>query len=530
MKNTKKLILKTERTLFRKATVNTCNHLKYHEMKNKFNFLYLLVFLILSSCYSTEEEVFSEITSQNVYNSKQSTKTVLWSCYDGLQKESKPQSLSYGSTNEIMSETWFTGARMMDYNIVASDPIIYTFWKNTYSGINRCNVFIENVEAKTWEDNEPSIWVAEAKVIRAYHYFNLVRSFGEVPLILESTKDVTTAKPSKNTVVEIYNQILNDLNSAKDLLPLASKVEQQPRFSKGTAQGLLMSVYATMAGLPLNQKENWNKVVEVYFEMKAENQHKLNPSYQKIFENQRDEIYDIENREILMEVAYSVYVEGEGGSVGATMIGRSGDVYNGGSYANYYVPKAFVNSYPQGDVRKGWNVSAQFDAVKYVRRLNNDYHPFQNPINWIIMRYSEVLLLYAEALNEINNGPTQEAFDAINLIRYRARPDDKKSDPQTVPDLLLVNFADNGYELFKQQIIKERSWELCFEGQRWYDLKRWGILYSTVKDIAAAADPTDSQAKTNNATKNVKEYHVLYPIPQQEIDINANLLPQNQGY
>jgi len=84
--------------------------------------------------------------------------------------------------------------------------------------------------------------------------------------------------------------------------------------------------------------------------------------------------------------------------------------------------------------------------------------------------------------------------------------------------------------LFKQQIINERSWELCFEGQRWYDLKRWGILYSTVKNIAAAADPTDSQAKTNNATKNVKEYHVLYPIPQQEIDINANLLPQNPGY
>lgn len=498
-------------------------------MKILNKYFWLLTIATLTSCYSLDEEVYTELTSQNVYKTEASAKTVLWSCYDALQNFYAPLDPGYGSTDEIINETWFQGAPMMDYSIAPSEVKIYNYWKNTYSGINRCNVFIENILNKKWETDEPLNWVAEAKVIRAYFYFNLVRIFGEVPLILESTKDVTNSKPHKNSINQIYDQIIIDLNSAKEQLPLASEVLQQPRFSKGTAQGLLMSVYATMAGYPLNQTDKWKDVIKVFEEMQLEDQHHLNQEYSAIFENLKDDVYDTKYREILMEIAYSVYIEGEGGRVGSSMIGDgTKDPYTeGGSWANYVVPKDFYNSYLEGDLRRDWNINKKsLDAIKYKRKESTDYHPFSNPINWVVLRYSDVMLLYAEAINEVNNGPTQTAIDIVNQLRFRARPENEKNNSEILPDLKLKDFTD-GNE-FKKQIIKERSWELCFEGQRWFDLKRWGLLTSTVRNLANAND--DKNAKDSKAAKNITDNHLLYPLPQKELDINPNLLPQNKGY
>ncbi|TKG94204.1 RagB/SusD family nutrient uptake outer membrane protein [Puteibacter caeruleilacunae] len=485
--------------------------------------LCLVALFSLGGCFTLEEETFSELSSDAMFSTKASANTVLWGCYDGLQDYYPPTSIGYGSTDEIIPESWFTGTPMMDYNIVASSKEVYTFWKNTYEGINRCNSFLENMVAPEWADEDTEIWIAEAKAIRAYHYLNLVRLFGEVPLLLNSTKSIQSAKPDKQSMTDVYAQIIIDLNEAKAILPLASEVSQQPRLSKGSIQGLLMTTYASMAGYPLNQKNKWNDVITVFEEMEAEEQHALNPSYASIFENMRDDVYDTEYREILMEVAFSTGIT-EGGPVSATRIGDAGDVYDGGSYATNIVPVTFINSYDPYDFRRDWNISTTKDAKKYVRRKNTTYHPFDNPINWIVMRYADAMLLYAEALNEVNNGPTDKAIELVNQIRHRARPEEEKDNNNILPDLQL---SDYDYELFRDHIMQERSWELCFEGQRWFDLKRWNLLVHTVKAIA---NGTDSNEKNAKASINISDKNVRYPIPQREIDLNPNLLPQNSGY
>ncbi len=120
--------------------------------------------------------------------------------------------------------------------------------------------------------------------------------------------------------------------------------------------------------------------------------------------------------------------------------------------------------------------------------------------NWPVFRYAEVLLIYAEALNEANGGPTEEAYVAINQVRNRAKLAD-------VPPGL-------GQESFRETVLSERRFELCFEGKRWFDLVRWDIMVEALSD----------------SRPNVREYHQLFPIPLSEVDVSREALEQNPGY
>jgi hypothetical protein len=126
------------------------------------------------------------------------------------------------------------------------------------------------------------------------------------------------------------------------------------------------------------------------------------------------------------------------------------------------------------------------------------------------LRYADILLMYAEALNEQNNGPTTEAYDAINAIRKRARFDGTKE------RTILPNLSGLNYTQFKERLLNERRLEFVGEGQRWFDLVRFNQLESAVKAAKSKAIPM--------------AFHKLFPIPQEEVDLNNNLLPQNPGY
>ena len=305
------------------------------------------------------------------------------------------------------------------------------------------------------------------------------------------------------------------------VLPPADKITQQPRFSRGSAQGILAYVYATMAGYPLNKTEHWADVVSVCEAIEEEGVHQLNPTYAGVFSGITNDEYDTEYNEHLTQVAFSV--GSEGGRVGSVGIGRwdRNPYTEGGAWQYLKLPTRFIKSYDPLDSRYAWNIDQDRTATKYKRRTSTPYHLYQNPLNWIVQRYSDVLLLHAEALNEVNSGPTQKAYDLINQIRLRARPADKKDDNTILP--LLANLSFTG---FQDAIRQERSWELCYEGVRWYDLKRWGIFVTTIQNIATGEN-ADAYLE---ASKNVEEKHLLYPIPQAELERNENLRPQNLGY
>ncbi|MBI9064150.1 MAG: RagB/SusD family nutrient uptake outer membrane protein [Marinilabiliaceae bacterium] len=494
-------------------------------MKNiLFGFSMLL--FCLGACDTLEEEAFTIYTAENVYDNEKSAFSALVSCYDSYQGNygNIIWGPGYGATDEIVMISWAQNRKSVISYDVYADGGDGGYWSGLYRTINRCNTFIDRMNEKDFGTPTSDGMIGEAKVIRAYSYFWLTRLFGDAPLILKGRTGLDDLLPSKNSSEEIYDQIIIDLNEAKEVLPLASEVEQHPRMSKGSAQGLLAEVYATMAGYPLNKKENWANVVTVCEEMFLENEHSLNPSYSNIFLNIRDDVYDTKYNEILLEIAYSIKM-GEGGRIGATGIGDNSKDVNkgGGSWADLEYTDKLKSKYNTQDVRLEWNLSSKnHNAIKYRRRDYNDYHPFDNPINWIVQRFSDVVLLYAEALNEIHQGPTQVACDAINTMKLRARPDDKKDD-NTINPLCTTSMS---YEQFFSEIRDERARELCFEGYRWFDLKRWHILVETVQELAYG----DHALPNLKAAKNISDKHYFYPIPQSEINVNPNLLPQNPGY
>jgi hypothetical protein len=135
------------------------------------------------------------------------------------------------------------------------------------------------------------------------------------------------------------------------------------------------------------------------------------------------------------------------------------------------------------------------------------YLEWQSPLNYPVLKFSDVLLLYAEAECRANNGPTNDAYDAINRIRNRAGLND------LTPGL--------DYDTFMASLLQERSWELCFEGKRWEDLVRFGKLVETVKGLTST-NPLGAV--------NIRDHHIFMPIPQIEITLSKNVLEQNDGY
>ncbi|TKG90774.1 RagB/SusD family nutrient uptake outer membrane protein [Puteibacter caeruleilacunae] len=494
--------------------------------------------MLLFACVSCEdltEEPSTFYSEANIYKNEDGASMALTGVYGCLQKQMYPSvdKIGYGPTDEFVVDGWAQGwTKIMNLNFTAETGDIENYWKEAYKGINAANMFLDKMEAANFGTGSANVMIGEALFIRGLIYFNLVRLYGEVPLLLKGTNGNSDLYPGKASVSEIYEQVLTDLTTAKSLLPPADKVTQHPRFSKGSAQGMLTMVYATLAGYPNNKKEHWNDVKSTCEEMFSEEVHQLNPSYAKLFGDITDDRYDSEYHEILVQIAYSV--GGEGSNVAAWGIGRvdRNVEQEGGAWSDHKPVPRFLKSYDVNDTRFKWNVEKRRNQneldynnamiVKYKRRSAPDYHPYANPLNWVVMRYSDVLLLYAEALNEINNGPNQDACDAINKVRYRARPDDKKEDNTILPFLT----TDLSYDSFKDAIVQERSWELCYEGIRWYDLKRWGTLVSTVQNIAQG----DDGLPWCKASELISEKFLLYPIPQTEIDKNQNLRPQNAGY
>jgi len=204
-----------------------------------------------------------------------------------------------------------------------------------------------------------------------------------------------------------------------------------------------------------------------------------------------------------------------------------------GGFGNLRSTIDFWNSFDTLDVRRDWTLgtgkftgfefvpSATVSTRPYVNKFRksegNGNHGWNNPYNVPVYRYSEVFLMLAEALNEINNGPNLEAYEAINTVRYRARPDDHKTDGTVLPDLQGLN-----YESFKSAIIDERANELAFEGLRRMDIIRWGIYMDRIKMV-------DDVTYGMNKASNVKEYHMLYPVPLEEFVQNPEW-DQNNGW
>ncbi|MDN3582524.1 RagB/SusD family nutrient uptake outer membrane protein [Mucilaginibacter flavus] len=390
---------------------------------------------------------------------------------------------------------------------IASNSRVQKVWQQIYYGINRANIAIDNIPTIQIDTTLRSRLVRESKFIRALLYFDLVRLWGDVPLVLHNPNslDLNQLFVKRTAAETVYAQIISDLQDATNL-PKSYAGTDLGRATGGAAHTLLAKVYLT-------RKEYTKSLTELNTVINGGYGYALFANYRDVFQKATKNG---------VEHIFSVQFEtnlGEANS--AQNLSQSFTSFNTGTFpidipADSSVSKLFAKT----DTRKAVTF---YDSVynaatgKYVV-FKNAYTPYfnkfvdyslspltiqnQSAVNYPVLRYADVLLMYAEVLNEIN-GPTNDAYAAINKVRNRAN----------VANLT----AGLGQAAFRDSLFLERRKELIQEGHRWFDLVRQGgtALVDALHKIPAK---TGVNAKYN-----------LYPIPQVEIQTNPQLT-QNPGY
>lgn len=339
-----------------------------------------------------------------------------------------------------------------NYFYSTADPYSTGFWTALWQGVNRANVVLANL------DRNPDIDIklrdkirGEVLFLRGYYYFLLVQYYGGVPIKIEPTASVNEVSQARNSVKEVYDQIVADMEAAEPLVPNITELGFGGAVSKSAVRGLLARVNLTMAGHPLRDQSRYaeaKKWAKMVIDDPVAN-HAMNPYYPEIFMNLAGDIYDI--KESIFEVEFygnglNNHTEAANqGWINGPAIPTGAASGRADSYVS--ITAKFYNAFEPGDSRKFWNTSGHFaytntqvngskdmralpttELAKYAIRpgkWRREYERFSpkmdtrtTPENVPILRFTDVLLMYAEAENAIN-GPTQEVIDIVNSVRWR---------------------------------------------------------------------------------------------------------------
>jgi starch-binding outer membrane protein, SusD/RagB family len=479
--------------------------------------------IFLASCNENflEEEVFDNLAPSNFYRTQADAIAAVSSVYSNFQyfgNEFWDQGNAFmlmadASTNTMKTHWW---AEFDNYNYQSTNGMILSFWGHIWDTNNKANAAIGRLPAIQMNEELKSRLIGEAKFLRAYNYFQAVRFWGGLPLILEEIKGFDDIKQvSRATVVQVYDQILSDLNDAIAVLPVDyGDPKQAGRASKGAAKALLGKVYLTRGwnGGPqnINTSDLQKAVVEFEDLMKSPYQYALAENIKDVYN------YTKENTPSLGHIFSQQYSEGLGGE--GTWIAQNMQANElESAWWGYSAPESWAQG-PTG-YKHRWDGSTFVPLDKRLELLFEDYNRMmwfhwckkwqyskylgwaEHPQNYIMLRWADVLLMHSEALNELKTAPDNSVVESINKVRVRANVE-----PYVPGEWTKQNF--------RNEIQNERNRELWGEGHIWFDYVRKGMLVDRMK-----------AAGTSNAT----EKHNLYPIPKQEIDNNPNLT-QNDGW
>jgi hypothetical protein len=403
------------------------------------------------------------------------------------------------------------------------DPTLWSIndlWTNAYITINKANIVLDRVPPIVMDVTERNRVLGEAHYLRALMYFQLVRMFGDVPLMEHEAKSVADAQIPRTPAAQVYALIVSDLQTAMNDLPPSYTGADLGRATSGAATSLLAKVY-------LNQKD-YNNAAKYAGQVMASSQYSLNGRWLDNFKISLEYV----NPESIFEINYGAPEETPGvvGSV-QTLFTLPSGFPGGDAYGLIQVNPDLIALYSANDQRgKGatymtspyvtalgdtatWGVPNGAAFHKWIDETNSKDMTArswqQMPNNWIIQRYADVLLIYAEAVNSGGTATNGSAEAALNQIRARAGI-------PTVAGLASTALTDS--------IRVERRREFAFEGQRWFDLSRWGILDATVQ-----AKTVQMQALFPGETGVHGAPSNLFPIPDGQINSNS-LLTQNPGW
>lgn len=455
---------------------------------------------------------YNELRSFNVHSQAFITAASIRS--DDADKGSTPAD---GGANAIS---------MDNFPVLPSNGFCNALWLGYYTLINRCNSTINEVNTNTTivaTDPIKQQTIAEARFIRAYGYFNLVRFFGRVPLIDKLFTDPAQQNNvPQSSAAQIYAFIESDLVFAAANLPLSWDSKFAGRVTRGAANGLLAKVYLT--------QQKWTEAMSAANAVMTSAQYDLSTPYDRIFreegENSKESVFEV-------QATASAAIPSNNGVQYAQIQGvRGAGIWDLGWGWNS--PSTQLEAaYEANDPRKNRTIMYTSTTTTTFQTIYGENLPtglpnprynnkvYTNPatraslgnrfgywMNVRILRYADVVLMYAEAANELGGvANITAARNALNSVRLRARA----GNASILPDVTTTDQA-----VLRDAIRRERRVELAMEHDRFFDLVRWGIAQ------------TELNAAGKTAFSNSRD--VLLPIPQTQIDLSAGVLTQNPGY
>ncbi|QNL48381.1 RagB/SusD family nutrient uptake outer membrane protein [Olivibacter sp. SDN3] len=478
-----------------------------------FGMIILSFLLAFTSCEKRLDVTpLSNLTDATYYNTEEDAKAALGACYANISNPDVFIDLAMADDAVPFLTGDANRPLLWRYDITPDNGYI-RFYPGAYNNINRCNIVINLIPNIEMDEGLKQRYVAEAKFLRALAYFNLVRLYGGVPIVTTATEGAEGLEAPRATVEEVYTLIESDLQEAEQILPESYDATDRGRVTKGATRGLLAKVYLTRAGADQGSSY-WAQAAVKAEEVINGGVYNLYPTFAEAFAlSARGGIENI------FEIQHITDVRGH--SLGRGYGVRAAPIYPGTGAGIARVTANLFNLYADDDQRKAVTFLTSYTYQGNTVELSvTDPNP-ANAVSFQklwdrtattnggegtsipILRFADVLLIYAEALNEASGGPTAEAYEAINRVRFRAG---------------LNPLANLDYQSFKEAVLLERRLELTFENNRFFDLLRTDKLVETIR-----AD------NSFNRNAQIQVHHVLLPIPQLDMDVNP-LLEQNPGY
>ena len=483
-------------------------------MKLKYNLIAIaLLGFSFSSCSDfLEQNPQTDLSENDFYKTADDILSAVNGAYSSLQEGD-----IYGNwyvfgeipsdnTRNQLSGSVTTQNEFDQFYIDTQNSMIANFWKAAYKVINRTNTILGRIDGIEINTELANRYKLECKFIRALMYFNLVRVYGDVPLVLKEISISESYDILREPKENVYNQIIADLKEAQDL-PVSYSTAEDGRATQGAAKALLANVYMTLHKYAEAETILAEIINSGRYSLLENTPGSLNiDGYKNVFSpvnhNSKEGIFEIQ----FLKGGY-----GEGSNYANNFAPENSGtnvVAVGGTGGNNIPEMDIYNAYEEGDLRRDFSMSLGY----YDNRKNNEWVesryvckfmdvPYQNndaSNNYPVIRYADVILMYAEALNQ--NVKTAEACKYLNMTRRRGFG---YQTTETSP----VDLQTTDKAQFALMVEQERRVELAFENHRWFDLIRTGRAVEVMRSKGFSLNETN----------------LICPIPQKQIDVNPKL-------
>jgi len=491
-------------------------------------FLSILSIYICSACKrNLDLDPISSATTTTFYNTTHDFLQGLSAVYNSLHNYPDRQlNLSETRSDNLYAVT--TGNRDWGginafQKTIANNPYVSDAWEDDFNGIYKANSFLDELKKNGGVISDPALATrmeGEAKFLRAFYYFDLLKLYGKLPLVDHPVTATEALSIPRSPVNDIYGLIISDLTFSANNLPEVYGDADRGRVTKYAAKGILAEVHMTRSGptygiegpgLGLNE---WDLALPLLNDIIGSMKYQFLPSYSSIFSYTNED-----NPEVVFGVQY---ISGQNPILGASFPAvltpdtyfRSLGAADQNALSIRQVSNDLLNAYEVGDIRMSFSIQNgyNYNGAQETRSFFKKYLDINKipvvaddwSINFIALRYTDILMLKAECILHGAPGTVGEVNDIINQVRHRAGLGD-------VSNVTLT------------QLLDERRKEFAGEGLRWPDLVRFGVVESVMQSWITAEDV---QHQINLFQKN----YIIYPVPQAQLDIKPGFYEQNQGY